>query len=301
MLKQPKLNITRKDFASPLRSSMSQHLGSNLHKKRSDSQSDMYRTENIQKLTDQDGFMKVNQKNLHERESVLSHSKINKYLSESFEDADSNFNHGPNKIRAYEKSQEKDRQNRFQKMQKNMRRSSPDEDVIVEDIDSYEDRTDEIKRTQQSSKRSEYTFKAEEIFNDRSDQDSQHADKKDRAINKETIITVEKTVKIQKIEERKNDKTKNEIKNVWGDDKSISRNKDILVSQGKPIENIVGRQDSSPMPYKVQLGPVGGDTLDEESSEGEEYESDLSMENNQYFQGSHDNKKKLEGKCSHNN
>ena len=38
--------------------------------------------------------------------------------------------------------------------------------------------------------------------------------------------------------------------------------------------------------YKVQLGPIGGDTLDEESEEEEEYESELSIEDNMYFNSS---------------
>jgi DNA-binding ferritin-like protein len=293
MIKQPKLNMARKDISSPLRSSMSQHLGSNLNKRRSDSQTELNRMENIQKLTDQDAFLRVDRRTLPERESVLSNSKINKYLSESFDEIpDANFHSNPDKVIVFEKSsrgrsQEKD-PNRFQKLSRNMRRSSPGEEVIVEDIDSYEDtdrkenKAENIRKNQQtSSKKSEYTFKADEIINDRSEQESGRQ-KKEIIKKKEEVKTMHKREEIIDLRENSN-----QTKQVWRN----GENKDILVDQKKQISQNVAKRDSSPMPYKVQLGPVGGDTLDEESSEEEDFESEFSMQNNQYFQAHADNLK----------
>jgi hypothetical protein len=284
-LKAPKLNAARKDISSPIRSSMSQHLGSNLHKRRSDSQSDLQRTENIQKLAEQDLFLKTESRNVPERESVLSHSRINKYLGESFEEpSDINYNTNVDRVTAYRESarklsQEKDQKDKFQRLNKNMLRSSPGEEVIVEDIDSgYEEESDRKRHlgSQQkpvSSKQSECTFKADEIFNDRSEQESQKASMKKQPLDPRNVSLQ------KKLEESKGSNLKDLRKIDLSDQK-----KNILLQQNQPLSAPSSNlKDSSP-PYKVQLGPIGGDTLDEESSE-EGYESELSLQDNEYFQG----------------
>lgn len=316
ILKQPKVNMMRKDISSPLRSSMSQHLGSNLHKRRSDSQTELNRLENINRLTDQDTFGKYEPKKIRERDSVLSGSKITRYLGDSFDEGnDFNYKTNTNRIDPYkEVLKEKPTElnepstvNKFQKINRNIMRSSPGEDVIVEDFDSdYEDNKTEKQHKESnqkpmSSKQSDYTFKADEIFNNDTEQDSHQ---------KKTVKEADKVSLIQKKKSEESKRPSSVIdlpnkksQNIWSDkardnelDKEVAdKHKDIreIKSQSmKPIGNIPKEE-----PQHMQLGPIGGDTLDEESSE-EGYESDSSMGDNDYFQGhitqKHDEIKKHE-------
>lgn len=291
MLKQPRLNMNRKDISSPLRSSMSYHLGSNLNKRRSDSASDLHKIEHIQRIADHEGFAKVESRNVHERESVLSHSRINKYLGDSFEEVpDVNYKTNNDRVIAYKEtarrlSQEKDQKNKFQKLNQNLMKSPAEDQIIIEDIDSdYESRHGDRKPTSTKqkhteSKQSELTFKADEIFNDKSEQESNQKDSRFTSLEKKK--TQEKGAKSAiDLTNKKHQPT-----NVWDDSKAISRNKNILLTENQPLSGKFSTQQKDSSPYRVQLGPVGGDTLDEESSEGEFESSDLSMEDNQYLQG----------------
>ena len=165
VLKTPKINVVRKDIASPLRSSMSQHLGSNLRDKRSYSQAELHRAE---QTIQQDTYLKVQDfRNIQERDSVLSNSRINKYLGESFDENDvTNYNTNPNRIIAYdESSPSKHREIPSYKT------PVANDQIVVEDVDSDLDDIDDKNKQQdsmfkhhQSSKQSDYTFKADEIF-----------------------------------------------------------------------------------------------------------------------------------------
>lgn len=315
ILKQPKMNMMRKDISSPLRSSMSQHLGSNLHKRRSDSQTEVNRLENIQRLTDQDTFGKYEQKKIRERDSVLSGSKITRYLGDSFDEGnDLNYKTNSNRIEPY-KDGSKNRPsepyehssvNKFQKLNRNMR-SSPGEDVIVEDFDSgYEDNQvekmhKESNQKPMSSKQSDYTFKADEIFNNDTEQDSHH---------KKTVKDSDKISSLQKkkSEELKRpssvvDMANKKSQNIWNEkardnelDKEVAeKRKSIREIKNQSMKLIENKPKEEPQ--HMQLGPIGGDTLDEESSE-EGYESDSSIGDDEYFQGhitqKHDEIKKHE-------
>lgn len=283
VVKQPRVSMIKKDIASPLRSSMSQHLGSNLNKRRSDSQNDLHRMENIQRLTDQDTFSKYEPRHIQERESVLSGSKINRYLGDSFDDSqDYHYKTNPDKVVVFKdssrgRSQEKDGV-KFQGIKKRMMRASPGEDVIVEDIDSGHE-TDRKKDGKEpskaidsnqkpmSSRQSECTFKADEIFNNKSEQDSHRQPKKPNQID----LT-------------------DQSKNIWGAPSSGDKRKSDMLVKENASRGLSDQKsaklpaEGEKQPERFQLGPIGGDTLDEESSE-EDFESELSMEDNQYFQG----------------
>ena len=270
---------------------MSHHLGSHLHKRRSDSQTELSRYENIQKLADQDTFMKIEPRYIQERESVLSGSKINKYLNDSFEDGNtSNYRSNQDRVIAYnqnskEKSHERESQNKILSHKRQMLRSSPGEDVIVEDIDSEEEKMSDEKQNlssqkkQMSSKQSELTFKADEIFNDKSEQDSN------------TKKIEENKASLNKIKEKQNPNLKNMIdltdqkrkdQNIWSNTQQDS-NTITREAYSKSMKMVNSQKENLQQP--VQLGPIGGGTLDEESSEGEEYESEISVERNDYLKG----------------
>jgi hypothetical protein len=311
VLKQPRVNMNWKDISSPLRSSMSQHLGSNLNKRRSDSQTETNRLENIQRLTDQDNYIKYEPKNIRERDSVLSGSKITRYLGDSFDGHDSGYktNPNPNRVEAFrEGSKERIHGNydtnanpKFQMVSRNMR-SSPGEDVIVEDVDSeFEDRQiekpyKENNKKPNSSRQSDYTFKADEIFNNDTEQESmqkvkpKNSDKAVSLLNKkkseeskkppsEIDLTNKKTQNtwVEKAEENKRDA---ELEtNYMSVKNSYNSAKDNKSRSMKQVDNRVKEE-----PQHLQLGPIRGNTLDEESSE-EDFESELSMEDNGDFKG----------------
>ncbi|CAI2384864.1 unnamed protein product [Moneuplotes crassus] len=293
LVKQPRVSMIRKDISSPLRSSMSQHLGSNLHKRRVESQENSSRYENIQRLTDQDTFMKMEPRHIHERESVLSGSKINKYLGESFDDGHgSSYQNHPDRVTAFRErsrdgSNEKEIKTNFQSLQRQIMRSPREEQVIVEDVDSYDEKSDDkyvfsSQKKPLSSKQSELTFKADEIFNDRSEKNSNRKKPSETKVTSLERIKEERTSSISKVIDLTDKKSDN---NIWGA-RRPQTNPNMLINENKSSQRtlIVADQPREPE-NRVQLGPIGGDTLDEESSEGEEFDSDLSVEENEYFKG----------------
>ena len=167
---------------------MSHFLGSNFHNRRSESQEQINKIESIQKYADNDSMLKVEPINLRERESVLSNSRINKYLGESFDEPEVlNYKSNQDKVVAFKETNRNNLadKNKFESKVgsfNKMRKESPGEEIVIEDIelDDYQSSKQKNFDSQAkpvSSKLSEWTFKADEIFNDRSEKES--SNKKD--------------------------------------------------------------------------------------------------------------------------
>jgi hypothetical protein len=310
VLKQPIVNMIRKDISSPLKSSMSQYLGSNLNKRRSDSQTEVNRVDNIPRLTSQDNYTKYEPKNISERNSVLSGSKITRYLGDSYDGHDSGYksNPNPNRIEAFrEGSKERipriyDSNSKLQNHSRNMR-SSPGEDVIVEDFEfdsEFGDRQirqpyKEISKQPNSSRQSDYTFKADEVFNNDTEQESPQKVKPknpDIAVSlfkkkseeskkplSEIDLANKKTSNIWDAKADENKRDKLPVSNYLSVKESYNSSKENKSKSMKQVDNMIKEE-----PQHMQLGPIRGNTLDEESSE-EDFESELSMEDNEYFKG----------------
>lgn len=291
MVKQPRVNLIRKDISSPLRSSMSQHLGSNLHKRRAESQENSSRYENIQRLTDQDTFMKFDQRKIPERESVLSGSKINKYLGDSFsENHDSGYQNHPDRVMAFgqrsrESSLEKEKKTNFQSLQRKINQSSPADKVVLEDIEDYtEPKNDEVQmlsgQKPLSSKQSELTFKGDDIFGDKSEQDSHQK----KPAGRQTSL--------ERIKEERAPSTEvidlTNKKKLW--EKPSQANPNMLINENisaatRTLKVAKEDIDVGDVGDGGLIGPVEGNTLDEESSEGEDFSSDISVDDNEFFRG----------------
>lgn len=161
---------------------MSHFLGSNFHNRRSESQEQINKIESIKRYADNDNLLKVETINMVERESVLSNSRINKYLGESFDDPDVlNYKSSNDKVVAFK---ETGRGYSFEKKKdikptsfSNIKDHQNGKDIVIEDIEQddysssrqnkYQSQTKQV-----SSKLSECTFKADEIFNDKSEKES---------------------------------------------------------------------------------------------------------------------------------
>ncbi|CAI2384759.1 unnamed protein product [Moneuplotes crassus] len=293
LVKKPRVNLIRKDISSPLRSSMSQHLGNNLHKRRDESQGDGSRYESIQRLTDQDTFMKADSRPIPDRESVLSGSKINKYLGDSFEDGHgSSFNNDPDRVLAFktrsrDDSREKDTMGNFQSLNKKVKKPHHEEQVIVEDLDSYEERSEDrnifsSQKKQLSREQSELTFKGDEIMNDKTDNNSNQKNFSDNRVTSLQRIGEEGGRSAERIYNLKSQKDNN----IWGESPPNQKNSNMFISENKnPTKSFTFAEPKREAQEAIQLGPIDGNTLDEESSEGEEFESDLSFEDNEYLKG----------------
>lgn len=144
IMKTPKVNVIRKDIASPLRSSMSQHMGTNMHNRRTNSQVDF---EKITASLSTKYFLKSN--------------KHEKNLGDSTENQDYQYNTNPDKISVYNDST---RQRSIEKS--GYKAPFNDDQIVVEDIDDSPSQNKylESQAKHLSSKQSDYTFKADEIF-----------------------------------------------------------------------------------------------------------------------------------------
>ena len=180
---------------------MSHFLGSNLHNRRSESQEQISKIENIQRYTENDSMLKVEQFNPKERESVMSNSRINKYLGESFEENEIlNYKSNQDKVAAFKETKrgnpyDKNLDNKPTLFNRNTRMHSPGEDIVIEDIEMDNDLPSSNQKHYESqakpvsSKLSECTFKADEIFNDRSERESSNRGALNKKTREETKIS----------------------------------------------------------------------------------------------------------------